>query len=240
MRLDVWVSRALTAGIIALVAAGCDREPTDTAQPFRTARPGGSRKVQVVYVNGMPQLASSAQAAVDDQAPAPSGVMPAVPTNELKMTWDVPAGWKSVAPSTPMRRAQLLVPRAPGDAEDAELAVYYFGPSGAGGIDETMSRWAGEFDEQDAKAAKRTSLSQAALPTEVLDVRGTYRGGGSMMGVRAASPKPNAALVGAIVQTAHGPYYFKLNGPAQTVAAAREPLLSMIASMRSVDQPAAP
>ena len=47
------------------------------------------------------------------------------------LTFTKPAAWTERAPASSMRVAEFVVPRAPGDAEDGELIVYYFGGAAA-------------------------------------------------------------------------------------------------------------
>jgi hypothetical protein len=46
-----------------------------------------------------------------------------------ELRFKMPDGWVSESPSSRMRGAQYTLPKADGDAEDASLVVYYFGPS---------------------------------------------------------------------------------------------------------------
>src|SRR5215468_7200472 len=51
------------------------------------------------------------------------------------LTISVPAGWVEQAPTSSMRKAQFLLPRAPGDQADGELVVFYFGPGQGGSVE---------------------------------------------------------------------------------------------------------
>ena len=69
---------------------------------------------------------------------------------EPALTFDPPAAWIAVPASSPMRVAQFVLPKAAGDAEDAELAVFYFG--GAGGtVEANLERWTGQMLQPDGR-----------------------------------------------------------------------------------------
>jgi hypothetical protein len=68
----------------------------------------------------------------------------------------------------------------------------------------------------------------------MIDLTGTYKGGGAMMnpGAPPAAPKTGYRLLGAIVEGKSGPVYFKLTGPAKTIAAAQADFQKMLASLK--------
>lgn len=121
-----------------------------------------------------------------------------------------------------MRVAEFAVPRAPGDGEDAELVVYYFGGSG-GGVEANIERWLGQMQQPDGRpssaVARRQSRTIGGLRVTLVDVSGTY-----VAEVRPGSAdrhnRPDYRLRAAVVETPGGPYFIKLAGPAQTVGAA--------------------
>jgi hypothetical protein len=122
-----------------------------------------------------------------------------------------------------MRIATYRVPRASGDAEDAELSVVQAG----GSVEANAQRWLGQFDEAGQKSAKRSVRHVGTLEVSIVDVQGTYSGG---MGPD-TSPKAGWALRGAIVALPGAPCFFKLTGPAKSVAAAAAEFDALIASL---------
>jgi hypothetical protein len=144
------------------------------------------------------------------------------------MRWTAPSNWKSEA-QRPMRLATYTIPPAPGDSDPAECGVYYFGQGQGGSVEANMSRWVGQFQSKEApKRGQRTILG---LKVTTVDVSGAYSGMGGPMGQPGAAPKPNYRLLGAIVEGPQGSVFFKLTGPAKTVAqnqAAFEKLLSSL------------
>jgi hypothetical protein len=120
-----------------------------------------------------------------------------------------------------MRVAQFALPRAAGDGQDGELVVYYFGGSG-GTVEANIERWLGQMQQPDGRpssaVAKRDKRSVNGLTVTLVDVSGTY-----VAEMAPGSPQrhnsPNFRLRAAVVETAKGPYFIKLTGPAKTIAA---------------------
>jgi len=149
------------------------------------------------------------------------------------IAWTTPSGWKQETPSSGMRYAQFRIPGADGDPEDAECAVFYFGPGQGGSPKDNASRWVGQFVQPDGSSSE--SRSKTELKTvngkEVMfvEVDGTYTA--SMSGTPSAEPKKNYALLGAIVSGPDAPWFFKLTGPKRTVEANRAAFTELIGSI---------
>lgn len=137
------------------------------------------------------------------------------------LKYTVPAGWTSKPPASTMRVAEFVLPKAPGDKDDASLVVYFFGASGGGGVQANIDRWVGQMAQPDGRRstdlAKTSTMTVNGLTVSAVDVSGTY--------VAEMSPGstehfdyPGWRLRAAVVQTTGGPYYIKLTGPANTVA----------------------
>ena len=148
------------------------------------------------------------------------------------LTWTAPAEWKSQG-ERPMRAATYSIPAAKGDAEPAELAVFFFGAASGGGVDANVKRWIDQFQKADgtsaAKDAKVKKETIAGLSATAVDVRGTYMGG-SMMGP--STPKPGFRLLGAIVEGPGGNVFFKLTGPEKTVSSAEKTFRKMLDGLK--------
>jgi hypothetical protein len=159
----------------------------------------------------------------------------AAPGVQGALTFDTPQGWTSRPASSSMRVAQFVLPRAQGDAEDAELVVYFFGGTG-GSVQANVDRWIGQMTQPDGRpssAVAKTTAEQtrSGLKVSLVDVTGTY--------VAEVTPgsterhhKPNFRLRAAVVETARGPYFVKLTGPAPTVARWDAAFKAFIASLR--------
>jgi hypothetical protein len=140
-------------------------------------------------------------------------------TAQGSLRFDAPLDWVQIDTSSPLRVAQFGLPRTPGDSEDAELVVYYFGGEG-GAVQANLERWTNQMWQPDGRpssdVATTTSFEVAGLAVTVLDVPGIFRAEvqpGSGMHYF----KRGFRLKAAVVETPAGPYFFKLTGPGRTV-----------------------
>jgi hypothetical protein len=154
--------------------------------------------------------------------------------NVATLKFDMPQGWVSKAPASSMRVAEFSLPKAAGDAEDASLAVFYFGGQG-GTVQANLDRWIGQMTQPDGRAsrdvARTTRLSPRGLPITLVDLSGTY--------VAEVSPgsterfnKPGFRLRAAVIETKEGPYFVKLTGPEKTVARWDDAFMTFLKSLR--------
>jgi hypothetical protein len=237
MARGAFAGRAAVALSLALIVAGCKSQAAPGGEAFGGAgAPNGTKKVKVVFVGGEPAVADSrTPPAKPPPAPAPAPAL--APEARGTLTWDAPAQWQRTTPSSAMRLAQYSVPRAAGDAQDGELAVFFFGPQGAGSVDETFGRWLAPFDEKAREKASRSSRKVGTFEVATLEAQGSYEASKSAMG--AGSPGGDAGalqaagLLGAVVRAHDGVYYFKLIGPPKTVDGARKAFSKMIESCRA-------
>ncbi len=177
--------------------------------------------------------ASPTPAAPSVTAPVatPQAAASALPAVEI--TWVDPPGLRRVPPKSPMRKASFEVPRAKGDQEDGELAVFYFGPGQGGSIDANVDRWVKQFSGVSPDRVKRADREANGLRQHTVEVQsGTFDAGQMSMGA-APGPKKDYALLGAIVEAPSGAYFFKMTGPAHTVAAAHEAFYKLLDSVRA-------
>ena len=127
-----------------------------------------------------------------------------------------------------MRAATYLIPAAQGDSEGAECAVF---ENLGGGVQANITRWIGQFEKTDAEPNQKKETING-LPVTTVDVTGIFKGGGPMMGGQQSGPKNGYRLLGAIVEGPDGDVFFKLTGPAKTVAAAQEEFQTMLKSLK--------
>jgi hypothetical protein len=144
-----------------------------------------------------------------------------------------PAGWTAVPVTSSMRAAQFTLPAKAG--QEAELVVTYFGPNGAGPVEDNINRWLGQFTQADGKhsreVAKIEKLQVAGQEATVVAVAGRYVTQG-MPGGGGPVDKPDQALLAAIVPSPSGPFYFKLVGGKPTVDAEAAAFRAMLASFQ--------
>lgn len=149
------------------------------------------------------------------------------------LSWTAPKTWTAQG-ERQMRAATYTIPAAKGDAEPAELAVFFFGRGQGGPADANVKRWIDQFRKADGSSAESAATVKketlAGLPATSVDVRGTYMGGGPQMG--SGPPKAGYRLLGTIVENPGGNLYFKLTGPEKTVAEAAAPFRKLLESIR--------
>jgi hypothetical protein len=200
---------------IALCAlgAGCDKKaPEPSAQP----------------ASQVPLVPPAADMSAAPIARAPST---ALSQEALHITWIDPPAFKRVPPSNPMRKASYVVPRAPGDAEDGELTVFYFGAGQGGGTDANVDRWVKQFADVKPSDVRRADREANGLRQHTVELdSGTFSSGMAMGGT--GKPKPNFGLLGGIVEAPTGAYFFKLTGPSKTVAQAKADFYKLLDSIK--------
>lgn len=203
--------RAIPAGSpprATVTQAAAMQEPNEEQEPAPEQLPPGHPPID------KPSSPSPGGTDRLDDTPAPG---------DVAFEWKVPPRWQVVPNPSPMRLATYRVPRAPGDAEDAELSVTRAG----GSADANAERWIHQFDEAGQKTAKRTTRTIGRAEVTIVEVQGAYSGA---MG-KAGASQPGSALLGAIVSTPGMPYFFKLTGPSKSVLAARGELDSVLNSL---------
>ncbi|MDB4931747.1 MAG: hypothetical protein JWM10_4231 [Myxococcaceae bacterium] len=171
--------------------------------------------------------------------PAASRIAPAIPMptaaapHDGTLRWTDPAAWRrGTPPPGSMRRGQYEVPGPDGAGE---LTVFWFGAGQGGSIDANLARWYGQFTQPDGRpssaVATRERRTSHGLAVTVTRVEGRFAGGGmAAPGADPSTPRDHYALLGAIVETPNGPWFFKLTGPRATLAAATPAFDEMVAS----------
>jgi hypothetical protein len=157
-----------------------------------------------------------------------------VQTSAGALRFTAPPEWNTRQASSSMRVAEFTLPKAPGDAEDGELIVYFFGGTG-GSVEANIERWTAQMQQPDGKpataAVKRSQRDVNGLQVTMLDVSGTY-----VAEVRPGSTerhhKPNFRMRAAVVATPRGPYFIKATGPAQTMTRWNGAVDAFIGSVR--------
>jgi hypothetical protein len=200
------VKSLVFALVLALGAAasGCKNKP----EPTRNAGP-----------SLLPSSSPSARSVASASTAAPAA----------DITWTDPPSWtRSMRPSQ-MRKATYQIPHAPKDKEDAELGIFYFGPGQGGTVDANVDRWVKQFSDVPVDKVKRADRSANGLVQHTVEVESGTFNAGAMMGQ--AKPKANYSLLGAIIEAPSGEYFFKLTGPADTVAAARADFYRLLDSV---------
>jgi hypothetical protein len=144
----------------------------------------------------------------------------AVASDSASLKFTPPDGWIAETPASSSRKAQYKLPRVSGDPEDAEMVVFYF--QGGGGTPQAnVERWISQFQNPDGSPAGSSAQHRSIhnIPVTTVDVKGNYTGSMTMSMQKGQSgTKEHFRMLGAIAETANGPWFFKLTGPEKTVA----------------------
>ena len=141
--------------------------------------------------------------------------------------------FERVAPKTPARAAEYVVPRAGSDAEDAECVVMTFGPKQGGTVDDNVKRWVDQFQPA-IPTPRRTMIDVNGMHTTFVEIAGTYAGNlmPNRSGVVAPASKPGWRMLAAILESPSGLWFFKLTGPDLTVRVGAQQFEDMVRSAR--------
>jgi hypothetical protein len=207
----------LALATLATLAAACNKPPEPIPE-------------QAVTTTTASAMGSTAAPGLPPGHPAmPNGAMPGAagsagaPAGADDVAYDAPASWISAPNPSPMRKATFKIPKAGGDAEDAELAI----SSASGGVDANIKRWEQQFGDAKAKTELRTVNG---LKVTVVEIKGKV-GAGGMMGMPSTAAKDNQMLLGAVVDGGDRQHFFKMVGGEKTVTAAKKDFDKLVASL---------
>lgn len=131
-----------------------------------------------------------------------------------------PAEWTDLGP-TDMRQGNYYYGPVGDDADSAVMAVFYFGPSQGGSIQDNLERWIGQMKMSDGgdphNEAKMTEIMAGDIKVHLLKVPGIYTAAGGMMS-QGSSEKEGYLMVAAVVEAPEGNVFFKLTGPEKTAS----------------------
>ncbi len=140
-----------------------------------------------------------------------------------QFTFQRPAKWEWVEPSSPMRKAELKVSEANGKAE---VVFFDFGAGQGGGTQANIDRWLGQFQEPREKInAKTQEVKFGKRQVTYVQAEGTYLSG---MPGGPKTPLKGYALLGAIVESDQGKIFARMTGPAEVVKRAEGDFKKMI------------
>ena len=153
----------------------------------------------------------------------------AVTFNVSDTTFEAPKGWQKASSSSPMRKAQFSVARE-GIEDKGEVVFYYFGPGAVGGTQANVQRWLGQFKEPANQLGAKTEKSEVdAAAVTMVKAYGTYLSGAP---IGPKTPKPDFALLGAIIEAPKGHIFIKFTGPRDLVDDADEAFRKMVQSAK--------
>jgi hypothetical protein len=133
-----------------------------------------------------------------------------------------PADWKEEAQKPgSMRMATFKLPHAEGDADDAELAIFFF-KGNAGTVEQNLKRQEAKFEAPPGKELKDvTKVDKTKVGTfeaTYQDIQGTYLSKFPPFDPNAKiTKKAEYRQLYVIFETKEGQYYMTLLGPAKTI-----------------------
>ena len=132
----------------------------------------------------------------------------------------VPEGWKEEEPSSKMRQAQFRLPKAEGDKDDAELAVFFFAGKGtSGSAEQNLKRQVDKFEPAEGEKEVKSKVEKIKIgeyEASYQEVSGTYKKRPFPMSSQ-FKPLPDYRQLYVIFSTDRGDHYMTLLGPAKTV-----------------------
>ena len=150
------------------------------------------------------------------------------------LTVAVPGTWKERPTQSGMRAAEFTIPGVKG-AADGELVIYYFGPGGAGSAEDNIARWTQQFLGPDGQPATPVVQKKqvAGMAMTEAEMTGRYVSSMSPAGTTEKHDSADWSMVGAVLTTSNGPYYFKMIGPKGTMAVAKKDFAKMLGSIKA-------
>lgn len=147
----------------------------------------------------------------------------------LGLKSSVPGNWQSIAPSSNMRLAQYAIP---GEL-NAEMIVYYFGPTQGGTAEANINRWVSQFrtvSDQPVKPLISNFKTTGGFDVTWVELQGEYaRGVGSGPVGKFQS---NQKLIAAITRTHKGNLYIQLHGDVEVVNHHQDDFLIFVKGLR--------
>jgi hypothetical protein len=136
-------------------------------------------------------------------------------------TFMVPEGWKSVTPSSAMRKAQLEITQG---SDKAEVTFFQFGAGQGGSVTENIARWFGQFPGSEDKR-KTEPVQAGSLKITYATTEGTFSSG---MPGGPSTPVTDYALCGAILESPEGNVFIKMTGPKTVVKSSTDAFKKMV------------
>lgn len=111
-----------------------------------------------------------------------------------------------------MRTAEYIVP-GEGDADAAEIVVFFFGPGQGGDIQPNIDRWQQQFLTEDDQLPEPivTKHETDGMPVTIVELEGRFRAMG------APSYLPDRKAIQTIIDADVGRVFVRLVGPRETV-----------------------
>ena len=181
-----------------------------------------------VFIAGFLTLIGAAYLGTLERVVAQEGGPRKFTVSELEFSR--PDSWRSIRPTSSMRKAQLSVPGLKG-GEAGEVVFFYFGPGNAGGTEANINRWYRQFQEPASQLKTRVETAKVgAIDVSFVHAEGTFMSG-PPVGRKVA--KSGYGLLGAIVEAPKGFVFIKFTGPGDLVKAAEADFKTMVTAAKA-------
>ena len=168
-------------------------------------------RTAILAVTGLLLLAAAARA--DDKGTATE-------IDGLKST--TPAAWKAQQITSQFRAYHFLLPKEKGDKFDGELIVFRFDKGQGGSVADNIKRWKSMITPPEGKKIDDVSTVEevkiGSAKATVFDAHGSYLHKARPMD-STGELRDNYRLIGVVLETANGPTFIRVTGPAKTVEA---------------------
>jgi hypothetical protein len=161
-----------------------------------------------------------------------AAVAPAESVKVGAFTFTMPEGWKTVTPSSAMRKAQLEIVQG---SDKAEVTFFQFGTDQGGSVAENVARWFAQFPGNEDKR-KTETVQAGSVKITYAATEGTFSSG---MPGGPTTPMTGYALCGAIVESPEGSVFIKMTGPASVVKSSTEAFKKMVSESAKKTAPRA-
>ena len=161
-----------------------------------------------------------------------AAVVPAEPVKVGTFIFTVPEGWKTVTPSSPMRKAQLEIAQG---SDKAEVTFFQFGAGQGGSVSENVTRWFAQFPGSDDKR-KTETVQAGSVKITYVATEGTFSSG---MPGGPTTPMTGYALCGAILENPEGNVFIKMTGPEAVLKSSTEAFRKMVSEAAKNSAPRA-
>lgn len=232
---------AVLAGAVAMMGMGCSKEepagdsdykprPEPTFNNSASTQPAGSGAMTGNQLPAGHPPIGGATSSMPAGHPAIGEMMaasrPGAGLDDLGIELSAPADWQPKQ-ARMMTLKVFAAPKVEGDPEDADVAISNLGSKVP--LKMNTDRWCGQFGYEGTAcegALQKKTLDGTAYPTTIVELSGTYTGGG-MMG-QPSAPKKDFKMLAAEIVTPDKPYYVKMIGPAKTVEHWRAAFMEMV------------
>jgi hypothetical protein len=142
-----------------------------------------------------------------------------------------PADWTEQPAKGMGRHKQFELKPAKADNHPTELVIFHFGKGSGGNAADNVARWTKMFE--DAKPPKVTEETIAGAKATIVEIQGTYLQRSRPMDTSIPPDKrPSHRMIGVVLETANGPYFFRLVGPEGTVEWHKKPFLVWLRGLK--------